>query len=120
MQPHNEEIEQYLLSACIQSYDCLDVAYELVTPEDFYLEQHAHLFDVLCHFKTEEKPVTVPALLQYYGDSEKMCQYIEIVRDCCPLPMAETAKNYINIIRDCSARRKALDIYGTPRVQAKH
>jgi replicative DNA helicase len=55
--PHNIEAEESLLGAMLLSRTAIDVASELVSPDDFYRPAHGHIYDAITSLSARGEPV---------------------------------------------------------------
>jgi replicative DNA helicase len=55
--PHNIDAEESLLGAMLLSRTAIDVASELVSPDDFYRPAHGHIYDAITSLSSRGEPV---------------------------------------------------------------
>lgn len=63
--PHNADAERYVLGSLMaQPGDVFQLVDGLLTPEDFYVERHARLFELLGNLWADGTPLEITAITQ--------------------------------------------------------
>lgn len=111
--PVSLEAEQSVLGSILLKPDCFPTVAGLITPEDFYLEDHRHIYEAMRDMFLESRqidPVTLVDTLVRNGtyDSEQSgTDYIgQIARI---VPTAANVRDYANIVRDKSLLRHLIE-----------
>lgn len=109
--PVSIEAEQAFLGSIIRKPDLFDSVGGMLTVEDFYLEEHKHIFLSLTKMYTESKtidPVTLANSLVESGDRDQAggIQYIALLAES--VPSAANIKEYAKIIKDKSTLRRLI------------
>ncbi len=60
--PHNLEAEQAVLGGVLLNNDAMNQLMDILSPDDFYREAHATLFDGMVHLYNESEPIDVITL----------------------------------------------------------
>ena len=111
--PVSVEAEQALLGSLIVNPDCFDKVGGLVGAEDFYLEEHKHIYNALLRMYAESKTIDVVTLvnsLVEHGDRDEAggIQYITLIAES--VPSAANIKDYAKIVKDKSTLRRLIGI----------
>ena len=110
--PFNKEAEQSVLGAAFLSKQALQKICDELEVEDFYLESHQKIFEVLKSLNSEGIPVDITILsdrlesakeLSSVGNLEYLVEIANFV------PTASNVDYYINIVHDKSVLRKLID-----------
>ncbi|MBQ9070256.1 MAG: replicative DNA helicase [Clostridia bacterium] len=110
--PVSIEAEQAFLGSVIRKPDSFDAVGGMLTAEDFYLEEHKHIYLSLTKMYTESRtidPVTLANALVESGikDQTGGIQYIALLADS--VPSAANIKDYAKIVKDKSTLRKLIN-----------
>ncbi len=110
--PTAVDAEQALLGSIIIKPEAFDLIGGLVTHEDFYLEEHKHIFQALSHMYQESKtidPITLVNALIEQGDRDEAggIQYISLLAESAPT--AANAKEYARIVKEKSLLRQLIN-----------
>ncbi len=111
--PVSVEAEQALLGSIIVSPDAFDKIGGLITAEDFYVEEHKHIYSALIKMYSQNKTIDVVTLvnaLVEMGDRDEAggIQYITLLAES--VPSAANVKDYANIVKDKSVLRKLIRV----------
>ena len=111
--PVSIEAEQAFLGSIIRKPEAFDTVGGMLTAEDFYLEEHKHIFISLTKMYTESKtidPVTLANALVESGDRDLTggIQYIALLAES--VPSAANVKDYAKIVKDKSKLRKLITV----------
>ena len=107
------EAEQAFLGSIIRKPDAFDGVGGMLVTEDFYLEEHKHIYNSITKMYTESRtidPVTLANALVEAGDRDQTggIQYIALLADS--VPSAANIKEYAKIIKDKSTLRRLIDV----------
>jgi len=122
--PHALEAEMALLGSMIIDHGCIDTVLEFVgSPDDFYSEAHAAIFDALRILHTESRGGDLVALTDAMR-SRSMLDDIGgvdyLVRLAEQTPSAASAPHYAKIVRDKAQLRRLIDAAGQIMYEAYH
>ncbi len=111
--PVSVEAEQALLGSIIVSPDAFDKIGGLITAEDFYVEEHKHIYSALIKMYSQNRTIDVVTLvnaLVEMGDRDEAggIQYITLLAESVPSPA--NVKDYANIVKDKSVLRKLIRV----------
>ena len=110
--PHNLEIEQSVILACLCYQEvCVDVV-EILKPDDFYRAGHQKIFDTIMRLYSGQKTidtVTVSSALRDAGELESIGgdAYFAKLIDC-PIPVDHEA--YCRKIKEYATLRRIIEI----------
>ena len=109
--PHNEDAERSVLGCMMMSRDAIMAAGEILTGEDFYLQQMGVVFDSMVELYNEGKPVdfvTLPDKLKE-KDVPPEVSSMEFVRDLLvAVPTSANVKHYANIVSEKAMLRRMI------------
>ena len=109
--PHNAEAEQAVLAGILINNDALNDVMDIITPEDFYREAHAHLFDGMVQLYNNNEPIDLITLsqqllrrnlLEVAGGNDYLASLVDAVSTSAGI------LHHSNIVRDLSVRRKLI------------
>jgi replicative DNA helicase len=111
--PVSIEAEQALLGSIIIKPEAFDTVGGMLTVDDFYLEEHKHIFSSFTKMYNESKtidPVTLANALVEAGDRDQAggIQYIALLADS--VPSAANVRDYAKIVKDKSTLRRLIDV----------
>lgn len=118
--PFSVDAEQSVLGSVLIDPNCLNDITEIVRAEDFYIEEHKRIFEIMLDFNLRSKTVDLVTLLNemvnrgIYSDDKDARAYIRIIAEV--VPSAQNAKDYAKIVRDKSILRRL--ILATEEIQA--
>ncbi len=111
--PVSIEAEQALLGSIIIRPESFDKIGGMVEAEDFYLEEHKHIYSALVKMYTQSKmidTVTLVNALVEQGDRDEAggIQYITLLAES--VPTASNVKDYARIVKDKSLLRRLIGV----------
>lgn len=111
--PVSVEAEQALLGSIIVSPDAFDKVGGIISTEDFYVEEHKHIYSALLKMYAQNKTIDVVTLvnaLVEMGDRDEAggIQYITLLAES--VPSAANVKDYAKIVKDKSILRKLIRV----------
>lgn len=111
--PANIEAEQALLGSIIISPDSFDRVSGMITAEDFYLEEHKHIYRTLLNMFNSSKVIDTVTLVnslveEGYRDEAGGSQYIALIANS--VPTVANAKDYAKIVKDKAVLRRLISI----------
>ena len=111
--PFSIEAEQALLGAIIYKPDLFDVVGGMITAEDFYLDEHRHIYTALSSVYMQSKTidtVTLVNALVEQGDRDEAggVQYISLI--VSSVPSTANIKDYAKIVKDKAVLRKLIGV----------
>ena len=111
--PVSVEAEQALLGSIIVNPDSFDKIGGMISAEDFYLEEHKHIFTAFLKMYSQSKTIDVVTLvnaLVEQGDRDEAggIQYITLIAES--VPSVANIKDYARIVKDKSTLRRLIGI----------
>ena len=111
--PVSVEAEQALLGSIIVSPDAFDKIGGIITAEDFYVEEHKHIYSALIKMYSQNKTIDVVTLvnaLVELGDRDESggIQYVTLLAES--VPSAANVTDYAKIVKDKSTLRKLIHV----------
>ncbi len=111
--PVNIDAEMALLGSIIISPESFDKIGGLIVPEDFYLEEHRHIYKTLLKMFMQSKvidPVTLVNSLveEGYRDEAGGSQYIALIANS--VPAVSNVRDYANIVKEKSTLRRLISV----------
>ena len=105
------EAEQSVLGSILISPACFDKIAGVITSDDFYLEEHRHIFEAMKELYVKSKeidPVTLIDALVRDGVYDKAggTEYVKLIAKT--VPTAANVLDYANIVRDKSTLRNLI------------
>ena len=113
--PHSVEAEQSVLGAALISKTAVERALEMLERDDFYLEAHRKVFDVVAYLAERYQPVdllTVPEELKRRGQLERVGGITYLITLENSVPHAVNVEHYAEIVQKKSIRRRAIHAAG--------
>ncbi len=109
--PVSIEAEQALLGSIIINPESFDKIAGIITKEDFYLEEHKHIYSALIKMYAESKTidtVTLVNALVEEGDRDEAggVQYISLIANS--VPTVANIKDYAKIVKEKSTLRRLI------------
>ena len=110
--PHNIDAEQSLLGSMFLSKKALQKALELLSGEEFYLDNHSKIYECIKDLDSKGKVIDITTVadelnnrnwLKQVGDIEYLTEVIESV------PSASNIDEYIKIVEDKAILRRLID-----------
>ena len=110
--PVSIEAEQALLGSIIVNPDSFDKVGGMISTEDFYLEEHKHIYAALLKMYAQNKTIDVVTLVNALvenGDRDEAggVQYITLIAES--VPSAANIKDYARIVKDKSTLRRLIN-----------
>lgn len=110
--PVSVEAEQALLGSIIIKPETFDQIGGLIKVDDFYLEEHKHIYSALVSMYTQSKiidAVTLVNALVEQGDRDEVggIQYITLLAES--VPAVANVKDYARIVKDKSVLRRLIN-----------
>ena len=107
------EAEQALLGSILIKPDCFDQIGGMISSDDFYLEEHKHIYSALLRMYSQSKmidTVTLVNALVEQGDRDEAggIQYITLIAES--VPSAANVKDYARIVKDKATLRRLIGI----------
>ncbi len=107
------DAEQAVLGSIIVNPDSFDKVGGIIGPEDFYVEEHKHIYSTLLKMYGQSKTIDVITLVnglveQGYRDEASGIQYISLMVDS--VPAVSNVKDYAKIVKDKSTLRKLIGV----------
>ncbi|MBE6532509.1 MAG: replicative DNA helicase [Ruminococcaceae bacterium] len=111
--PVSIEAEQALLGSIIVNPEAFDKIGGMISTEDFYLEEHKHIFAALLSMYAKNKTIDVVTLVNALvenGDRDEAggVQYITLIAES--VPSAANVKDYARIVKDKSTLRRLINV----------
>ena len=111
--PVSIEAEQALLGSIIVNPEAFDKIGGMINTEDFYLEEHKHIFAALLSMYAKNKTIDVVTLVNALvenGDRDEAggVQYITLIAES--VPSAANVKDYARIVKDKSTLRRLINV----------
>lgn len=111
--PISVEAEQALLGSLIINPESFDKVAGFITANDFYLEEHKHIYSALVKMYNQSKvidAVTLVNTLVEEGDRDEAggIQYISLIAES--VPAVSNIKDYARIVKDKATLRKLIGI----------
>lgn len=111
--PVSIEAEQALLGSIIINPECFDKVGGIISVDDFYLEEHKHIYSALMKMYTQSKmidTVTLVNTLVEEGDRDEAggIQYISLIANS--VPSVSNVRDYARIVKDKSVLRHLIGI----------
>ena len=111
--PVSIEAEQALLGSIIIKPESFDQVGGMIDVEDFYLEEHKHIYAALVKMYSQSKvidTVTLVNALVEQGDRDEAggIQYITIIAES--VPTASNVKDYARIVKDKAILRRLINV----------
>ena len=111
--PMSVEAEQALLGSIIVSPNAFDKVGGMISVEDFYVEEHKHIFNALSKMYTQNKTIDVVTLVNALvenGDRDEAggIQYITLIAES--VPSVSNVLDYARIVKDKATLRKLIGV----------
>ena len=111
--PFSVEAEQALLGAIIYKPELFDAVGGIICADDFYLEEHKHIYAALSSMYMQSKTidtVTLVNALVEQGDRDEVggIQYISLIAST--VPSTSNIKDYARIVKDKAILRKLINV----------
>ena len=111
--PFSAEAEQALLGSIIIKPEAFDKIGGTISPEDFYLAEHRHIYSAIVKMFMQSKvidAVTLVNALVEQGDRDEAggIQYISLLTQS--VPSASNVADYAKIVKDNATLRRLIEI----------
>ena len=111
--PMSIEAEQALLGSILIKPDCFDQIGGMINSDDFYIEEHKHIYSALLRMYSQSKmidTVTLVNALVEQGDRDEAggIQYITLIAES--VPSAANVKDYAKIVKDKATLRRLINV----------
>jgi len=111
--PVSIEAEQALLGSIIIKPETFDLVGGMINVEDFYLEEHKHIYSALLRMYSQSKTidtVTLVNALVEQGDRDEAggIQYVTLIAES--VPTTSNAKDYARIVKDKATLRRLIGV----------
>ncbi len=111
--PVSIEAEQALLGSIIVNPEAFDKIGAMISTEDFYLDEHKHIYAALLNMYAKSKTIDVVTLVNALvenGDRDEAggIQYITLIAES--VPSAANVKDYARIVKDKSTLRRLINV----------
>ena len=109
--PVSVEAEQAVLGAIIVDAKCLDAVGGMLVAEDFYLDQHRHIYTVLMKMYATNAVIDTVTLVNEYSsftgrDADNSAEYIYLLASS--VPASSNVKEYARIVKDKAILRRLI------------
>ena len=110
--PFSVEAEQSVLGSIIIDPNKFDEVAQIISAEDFYIEEHKDIFLIMHEFNLSNRPLDLITLINQlvvkgvYADEAAAMSYLRIIGDI--VPGSANAKDYARIVHDKSILRKLI------------
>ncbi|SHK43220.1 replicative DNA helicase [Thermocrinis minervae] len=111
--PRDESAERAVLGAMIEDPETIPYVLEHLTRDDFFIEEHRRLFDVLCKLWEERGPAWDDIALKHYLQKEGLSERIDLsyleklLEEATHGPLLESA---IHVVKEKAGLRKILEM----------
>lgn len=111
--PFSQDAEQSVLGSILIDPNCFSDVAEIIVSDDFYVEQHKRLYELMLDFNIRNKVIDLVTILNesvargIFSDDAEARSYIRIIAEV--VPSAQNAKDYAKIVRDKSILRKLIE-----------
>ena len=120
--PQNLEAELSILGSILIDNSTLDMANDILAPEDFYSELNRQIFMAMGKLAENQKPIDIATLyaktlhLKLLEDAGGVNYLTELTRR---LPSASNIKRYAELVKNASILRKVIEISSKANIQAQ-
>ena len=110
--PNNVEAEESVLGACFLSKYALEKAIENLTPESFYNDKNAKIFEAMTNLSDEKTPIDITTVTSYLKKNNKLnevggVEYLTEVLNY--VPTASNIDYYIQSVEESSLLRSLIE-----------
>ncbi len=111
--PASVEAEQALLGSIISDSEAFDQVGGKITADDFYIDEHKHIYTTLLKMYAQSKTIDVVTLVNAlveggFRDEAGSIQYISLIAESAP--STKNVKDYAKIVKDKSTLRRLIGI----------
>lgn len=120
--PQNMEAELSVLGSILIDNSTIDMANDILVPEDFYSELNRQIFMAMGKLAENQKPIDIATLyaqtlhLKLLEDAGGVNYLTELTRR---LPSASNIKRYAELVKNAAILRKVIEISSKANVQAQ-
>ena len=113
MPPHNKEAESSVLGSIMIDKNAITKIADMITPEDFYIQQNAQIFEVITELYNEQLPLDIlnvssrlkeKKILKDVGGKSYLADLVNSV------PTASNVSSYAKLVKNKSLLRKLIDV----------
>ena len=110
--PFSVDAEQSVLGSVLIDPNCFNDVAEIVGVEDFYVEEHKRIFEIMLDYSLRNKIIDLVTLLNemvsrgVYDDDSQARAYIRVIAEV--VPSAQNARDYAKIVHDKSILRRLI------------
>jgi len=110
--PFSVEAEQSVLGAILINPNCFLEVSQILSSEDFYIENHQRIFDIMSSYNLQGKPIDVIVLINelvkqnVFEDEVGARSYVKVIAEV--VPGSQNVKDYANLVKDKSTLRKLI------------
>lgn len=109
--PNSPEAEQSVIGAMLMDADAVEIASEILVPEDFYQSQFQALFESMVELYNERIPIDLVTLQDRIGQKSippelASLEYLQNLLDA--VPISSNVGYYANIVKEKSILRKLI------------
>ncbi len=111
--PFSLDAEQSVLASIFIDPNCLNEVAEILTADEFYIEDHKRIFEVLLAFNLENKTIDLVTVINelvnkgIYNDQADARSYIKLIAEY--VPSAKNALDYAKIVHEKSILRRLIE-----------
>lgn len=111
--PFSVDAEQSVLGSVLINPNCFNDIAEIITIDDFYIEEHKKIFEIMLDFNIRSKVLDLVTLINelvsrgVYRDDADARAYIRVIAEV--VPSSQNAKDYAKIVHDKSILRKLIE-----------
>lgn len=111
--PFSLDAEQSVLGSVLIDPNCLNEIAEILVGDDFYIEEHKKIFEIMLAFNLDNRTVDLVTLINelvargVYSDDAEARSYIRVIAEV--VPSAQNAKDYAKIVKDKSILRRLIE-----------
>ncbi len=110
--PVSLEAEQALLGSIIIKPETFDLIGGIINADDFYLEEHRHIFKAISKMYSQSKMIDTVTLVNTlvelgFRDESEGIQYITLIANS--VPTTSNAKDYATIVKEKSLLRRLIN-----------
>ncbi len=110
--PFALEAEQSVLGSILIEPESFTYIADIITIDDFYLEEHRRIFDSMRRLFTQSREIDIVTLIDVLVregvyDEAGGAQYIRLIAEV--VPSAANVRDYANIVRDKSTLRRLIE-----------
>ncbi|MBW1729437.1 MAG: replicative DNA helicase [Deltaproteobacteria bacterium] len=109
--PHNNEAEQAILGSILINNDAMNQVVDILSPDDFYRDAHALLFEAMLALYNEDEPIDLITLSQYLKEKDLLDKvggndYLASLAEA--MSTSAGILHHAEIVKDLSVRRKLI------------